>query len=252
MRTFLLLAFAPALAACNPQASPTGAGAAAPSGSEGAPEIAAAADAAPAAAAVAAEVAPDDATLVTPTTDDQKAIYALGVSAGRQLAPFNLTPEELRLYEAGVSASVLGMQPAIDADTYLPSVQQLARTRMRAAAQSYLDRAAQEAGAVKTESGLVYKSLQDGSGASPKATDIVNVRYRGTTITGHEVDAQSGSLPLGETMRCWNEGVQMMKVGGKARLVCPPQLAYGERGAPPKIPGDATLIFEIELLGIGD
>ena len=185
-------------------------------------------------------------------TDDQKAIYAFGVSTGRQMVLFNLTPEELRLYEAGVRASVLGTQPVIDADLYLPGVQNLARTRMRAAAQSYLDRAAQETGAVKTASGLVYKSLQDSSGASPKATDIVNVRYRGTTITGYEVDAQTGRLPLGETMQCWNEGLQMMKVGGKARLVCPPHLAYGERGAPPRIPGDTTLIFEIELLGIGD
>ncbi|HET9977644.1 MAG TPA: FKBP-type peptidyl-prolyl cis-trans isomerase [Burkholderiaceae bacterium] len=105
-------------------------------------------------------------------------------------------------------------------------------------------------------SGLVYKSHQDGKGASPQATDVVRVHYRGTFPDGKEFDSshkrgQPAEFPLNRVIRCWTEGVQMMKVGGKAQLVCPPGIAYGERGTPGgPIPPNATLHFEIELLGI--
>jgi FKBP-type peptidyl-prolyl cis-trans isomerase FkpA len=120
--------------------------------------------------------------------------------------------------------------------------------------QTYLDKAAAEPGAQKTASGLIYRELKPGTGASPKATDTVKVHYRGTLIDGKEFDSsydgQPIEFPLNRVIRAWTEGVQMMKVGGKAQLVCPANLAYGERGAPPDIPGGATLIFEVELLGI--
>ncbi len=111
-------------------------------------------------------------------------------------------------------------------------------------------------GAVKTTSGLVYRELQAGTGASPKATDMVKVHYRGTLINGTEFDSsykrnEPATFPLNQVIPCWTEGVQKMKIGGKSQLVCPSALAYGDRGAPPDIPGGATLIFEIELLGIG-
>ena len=119
---------------------------------------------------------------------------------------------------------------------------------------AYLEKAAAEPGAQKTASGLVYRDITAGSGASPKATDTVKVHYRGTLTNGKEFDSSYGhapaEFPLNRVIRCWTEGVQMMKVGGKARLVCPASIAYGESGAPPDIPGGATLIFEIELLGI--
>ena len=121
-------------------------------------------------------------------------------------------------------------------------------------AQAYLDKAAAEPGAQKTASGLIYRELKPGTGASPKATDTVKVHYRGTLIDGKEFDSSHGGqpieFPLNRVIRAWTEGVQMMKVGGKAQLVCPANLAYGERGAPPDIPGGATLVFEVELLGI--
>ena len=110
--------------------------------------------------------------------------------------------------------------------------------------------------ALAADSGLVYKSLKDGSGASPAATDTVRVHYRGTFPDGKEFDSsiargQPAEFPLNRVIKCWTEGVQKMKVGGKAQLVCPPEIAYGARGTPGgPIPPNATLHFEVELLGI--
>jgi FKBP-type peptidyl-prolyl cis-trans isomerase FkpA len=119
---------------------------------------------------------------------------------------------------------------------------------------AFLDTAAAEPGAQRTASGLVYRVITAGTGASPKATDTVKVHYRGTLTNGKEFDSSychaPAEFPLNMVIPCWTEGVQMMKVGGKSRLVCPASIAYGERGAPPDIPGGATLVFEIELLGI--
>jgi FKBP-type peptidyl-prolyl cis-trans isomerase FkpA len=119
-----------------------------------------------------------------------------------------------------------------------------------------LDKAAAEPGAVRTESGLVYRELTTGTGESPKPTDTVTVHYRGMLVNGTEFDSsykrnEPAGFLLNRVIPCWTEGLQKMKVGGKSRLVCPASLAYGDRGAPPSIPGGATLIFEVELLGIG-
>src|SRR5512133_1963719 len=124
-----------------------------------------------------------------------------------------------------------------------------------AATNDAIDKAAKEKGAVKTASGMVYQSLKDGSGKSPTARNTVEVNYRGTLPDGKEFDSsykrnQSISFPLSGVIPCWTEGVQKMKVGGKAKLVCPPELAYGSRGAGRDVPPNATLIFEVELLAI--
>ena len=124
------------------------------------------------------------------------------------------------------------------------------------AADATLQASAKEAGAVVTASGLVYKSLKDGTGASPKASDTVKVNYRGTFPDGKEFDSsykrnQAIEFPLGGVIACWTEGVQRMKVGGIAKLTCPASIAYGARGAGGGvIPPNATLLFEVELLGI--
>ena len=115
--------------------------------------------------------------------------------------------------------------------------------------------AAKEAGAVVTATGLVYRSLKDGTGASPKASDRVKVHYRGTFPDGKEFDSSykrndAIEFPLNGVIPCWSEGVQRMKVGGKAKLTCPSAIAYGERGAGGVIPPNATLLFEVELLAI--
>jgi FKBP-type peptidyl-prolyl cis-trans isomerase FkpA len=109
---------------------------------------------------------------------------------------------------------------------------------------------------VTTASGIVFESMQNGSGASPKATDTVKVHYRGTFPDGREFDSsykrgQPTEFPLNRVIPCWTEAVQMMKPGGKARITCPPRLAYGEAGAGGVVPPNATLVFEIELISVG-
>ena len=115
--------------------------------------------------------------------------------------------------------------------------------------------AAKEAGATVSKTGLVYRSLKDGTGAQPVATDKVKVHYKGTFPDGREFDSsykrnEPTEFPLNRVIPCWTEGVQLMKVGGKAKLTCPSAIAYGDRGAGSVIPPNATLQFEIELLAI--
>ena len=197
----------------------------------------------------------------TPQTDDQKTFYALGLTLGRQIQVFDMTPEELEFVKAGMTASVTGKEPAVDIQAFGPKLPELARTRSTARAEkekekskSFLEQAAKEKGAVRTESGLIYTSLTEGTGQQPSATDIVKVNYRGTLPDGTEFDSsykrnEPAQFPLNGVIKCWTEGVQKMKVGGKAKLVCPSDLAYGDRGTP-GIPGGSALVFEVELLEV--
>jgi FKBP-type peptidyl-prolyl cis-trans isomerase FkpA len=137
----------------------------------------------------------------------------------------------------------------------LAAVAGLALIGSAAAQSDTAAKAAKEPGAVVTESGLVFRSLKEGKGPSPQATDTVRVHYKGTLPDGKEFDSsysrgQPAEFPLNRVIKCWTEGVQKLKVGGKARLTCPPGIAYGERGAGGVIPPGATLLFEVELLGI--
>jgi FKBP-type peptidyl-prolyl cis-trans isomerase FkpA len=119
-----------------------------------------------------------------------------------------------------------------------------------------LKAAASETGAVTTASGLVFRTLKEGKGASPKATDTVKVHYRGTFTDGREFDSSykggnPATFPLNRVIKCWTEGVQMMKVGSTARLTCPAAIAYGDKGAGGgQIPPGSILRFEVELLAI--
>jgi len=195
-------------------------------------------------------------------TDDQKTLYALGLVISQNLTSFNLNATELEAVLAGVSDGVLKKEYKVDVQTYGPKITALQTARASAAAsvekkagQAYLDKAAAEKGATRTTSGLIITTLKPGTGASPKATDRVKVHYHGTLTDGTVFDSsvQRGEpivLPLTGVIRCWTEGVLLMKVGGKSRLVCPSDIAYGDQGRPPVIKGGATLVFEVELLEI--
>jgi FKBP-type peptidyl-prolyl cis-trans isomerase FkpA/FKBP-type peptidyl-prolyl cis-trans isomerase FklB len=195
-------------------------------------------------------------------TDEQKTLYAVGLAVAGSLSPFALSPADLELVKAGLTDGVLNRQHQVDLQAYGPKIQELPRARAsvvaageQKAGQAIVDKAAAEKGATKTASGLVIVPIKPGTGASPKATDRVKVHYHGTLADGTVFDSsvqrgEPATFPLNGVVPCWTEGLQLMKVGGKSRLVCPAAIAYGDRGAPPRIKPGATLTFEVELLEI--
>ena len=196
------------------------------------------------------------------TTDEQKTFYALGLAIGQNLGSFNLSAAELELVTAGLTDAVLNRPRKAELPAFLPKVQELQKQRLAAvaavekkAAQAFLDKAAAEKGATRTSSGLVVSVIKAGNGAAPKAGDAVKVHYHGTLTDGTVFDSsvqrgEPATFPLNGVIPCFAEGIQLMKVGGKSKLVCPADLAYGDRGAPPRIKPGATLVFEIELIDI--
>ena len=195
-----------------------------------------------------------------PSTDEQKALYAIGVTIGRQLEFFAFTADELDYVQQGIADKANGKKVIAEPEAYGRQISELAQTRMKASAEKekgkskdFIENAAKEKGAQKTESGLIYIPITAGTGKQPKTTDVVKVHYTGTLVDGKEFDSsikrgQPIEFPLNQVIKCWSEGVSKMKVGGKAKLVCPSNIAYGDEGRPPVIPGGATLIFEVELL----
>jgi FKBP-type peptidyl-prolyl cis-trans isomerase len=199
---------------------------------------------------------------VEPTTEEQKTLYALGVFLSQQVDVFALTPEELAMVQRGLADGVANNKPAVEADNYKEKLQALAQARMEVASKksaeagtAYVEKASKEAGATKTASGMVIKHTQPGTGAQPAATDQVKVHYEGRLIDGKVFDSsikrgEPATFPLNGVIPCWTEGVQAMKVGGKAQLTCPADLAYGPNGHPPAIPPQSTLVFDVELIEI--
>lgn len=216
----------------------------------------------PAPAAAPAATAPAPAPAAEDPAEREKTFYALGQAVSRQLSVFEMTESELKLVQEGLADGVMGRPAKAKAEDYMPKVQEIARARMAAAGEkekaagaAFAEKAAAETGAQKTTSGLVYKETQPGTGESPKATDRVKVHYTGKLTDGSVFDSsvergQPAEFPLNGVIPCWTEGVQKMKVGGKAQLVCPASIAYGENGAPPRIKPGATLVFDVELLAI--
>ena len=195
-------------------------------------------------------------------TEEEKTLYALGAAVARNVSEFQLSESELKVVQAGFADEALGKPTQIEPSEYFPQIRALQTTRVAAAAavqkkagDEFLAKAAAEKGAVKTTSGLVIKELRPGKGASPKPENTVEVQYHGTLIDGTVFDSslknkEPVTFQLDGVIPCWTEGLQLMKVGGKSRLVCPASIAYGERGAPPSIKPNSTLIFEVELLAI--
>jgi FKBP-type peptidyl-prolyl cis-trans isomerase FkpA len=196
-----------------------------------------------------------------PKQVDPNTFYAIGLGLSKQISTFNLTPAELDQVKQGLTDGITGTTPRVSLDDYHKKIQELFASRrdamgekLAASTKEFLDKAAKEKGAIKTRSGLVFLSLKEGTGAGPAATDKVKVNYRGMFIDGKEFEnsyrrGQPNEFAMNKVMPCLAEGVAMMKAGGKARLVCPPDLAYGERGYGP-VPANATLVYEVELLDV--
>ena len=194
-------------------------------------------------------------------TEEKKTLYALGVAVGQNLAQFQLTAEELRVVQQGLADMALKVEPKVDMQEYGPKLQGFAKARMskvaeveKTAGAEFLEAQAAMDGAMRKESGLIITEMTAGTGASPSATDRVTVHYHGTLRDGTVFDSsvdrgEPATFGLNRVIPCWTEGVQLMKVGGKSRLVCPPDIAYGDGGGP-GIPGGATLVFEVELIEI--
>jgi FKBP-type peptidyl-prolyl cis-trans isomerase FkpA/FKBP-type peptidyl-prolyl cis-trans isomerase FklB len=197
-----------------------------------------------------------------PANDDQKTLYALGLAISQSLGTFSLSEAELDMVKNGLTDGVLKRPPKADLQTFGPKIQQLQQARVALVAEgekkagaAFLTKAASEKGSTKTESGIVITTIKPGTGATPKATDTVKVHYHGTLTDGTVFDSsvkrgEPATFPLNKVIKCWTEGVQQIKVGGKSRLVCPSNLAYGDGGSPPIIKPGSTLVFEVELLEV--
>ncbi|RMH20498.1 MAG: FKBP-type peptidyl-prolyl cis-trans isomerase [Acidobacteria bacterium] len=200
--------------------------------------------------------------------DDQRAIYAIGVflaqQASQQIGPFYLSEDEKELVLDGFRDGLLGNEPRVSLQEYGPKVQALMQARSsqasaaeKTASAAFVEKMKSEPGAETSESGLVFIPIVEGTGASPGASDKVKVHYHGTLRDGTVFDSsvergQPIELGLNQVIPCWTEGMQKMKVGGKAKLICPSDIAYGDQGRPPSIPGGATLVFEVELIDVVD
>ncbi|HET6439809.1 MAG TPA: FKBP-type peptidyl-prolyl cis-trans isomerase [Anaeromyxobacter sp.] len=195
--------------------------------------------------------------------DADQALNAIGHQLTKSLGQLALTPAEFDKVVAGMREEFSGKAKPGD-DKSQENLRTFVQARFAAAAEKekargskFLEDAAKEKGALKTANGTVVVPVKEGSGASPGATDTVKVNYTGTFVDGTVFDASSrhGATPAefslgGGVIPCWSEALQKMKVGGKAKVVCPPAAAYGERGSPPVIPANATLAFQIELVDV--
>ncbi|MCG3778881.1 MAG: FKBP-type 22 kDa peptidyl-prolyl cis-trans isomerase [Nitrospira sp.] len=197
-----------------------------------------------------------------PANDEQKTLYALGLAISQSLGAFNLNESELELVKSGITDGVFKKTPKVDLQAFGQKIQLLQQARAsviataeKKAGAAFLAKAAAEPGAKKTESGAILTMIKEGKGATPKATDTVKVHYHGTLTDGTVFDSsvkrgEPATFGLNQVIKCWTEGVQLMKVGSKGKLTCPSSLAYGDKGAPPTIKPGSTLVFEVELLEI--
>ena len=197
-----------------------------------------------------------------PETEDQKTVYAMGYSLAASLDRFALTPAEIDLMIAGLRDGAAGTASKVPIDEYGPKISSFGQTRSVAAAavekksaDEFLAKEAAASGATKSSTGLVKRVITEGKGASPKPEDTVKVHYHGTLRDGTVFDSsvdrkEPAEFPLNRVIPCWTEAVGGMKVGEKAHITCPSDIAYGDRGFPPKIKGGAALAFDVELLEI--
>ena len=207
------------------------------------------------------QAAPQSTTANALQTDDQKILYTLGQILGRDIESARLTEAEMASVLLGISDSALHRPAKVNIDQYGPQLQAFMDAHIKAAAagelkesEAFLEEQAKAQGAVRTPSGIILREITPGTGDTPTAQDTVKVHYHGTLRDGSVFDSsvnrgQPATFRLNQVIPCWTEGVQHIKVGGKTRLTCPPNLAYGADGRP-GIPGNAVLTFEVELLEV--
>jgi FKBP-type peptidyl-prolyl cis-trans isomerase FkpA len=195
-------------------------------------------------------------------SEDDKTFYAMGFMLGGNLQRLSLSDKELQALYKGISMASKNEKSEVDMATYQNKIQEVFKSRMdkvaakeKESGKAFIEKFIKDESATKTESGLAYKVLKEGTGATPGAEDTVEVHYHGTLADGTVFDSsvergKTISFPLNRVIRGWTEGLQTMKEGGKTKFVIPSELAYGEAGAPPKIPGGATLVFEVELFKV--
>jgi FKBP-type peptidyl-prolyl cis-trans isomerase FkpA/FKBP-type peptidyl-prolyl cis-trans isomerase FklB len=195
-------------------------------------------------------------------TDDQKTIYAMGYSLAGSLDRFALSPAEIDLMIAGLRDGASGATAKVPIDEFGPKISAFGQARSvvaagveKKSADEFLAKEAAAPGTTKSATGLVKRVVTEGKGATPKADDTVKVHYHGTLRDGSVFDSsverkEPAEFPLNRVIPCWTEAVQTMKVGEKAHITCPSEIAYGDRGFPPKIKGGAALAFDVELLEI--
>ncbi len=202
---------------------------------------------------------------VETATEVEKASYLLGFNQGQGLQAQTLDTVDMDAVLAGLTDFVAGNASKVDMEqaqalitnlqTLVQAKQQQAQQSINAEATAYRDEYASKEGVTKTESGLMYEVLKAGDGPKPGPNDTVVTHYHGTLISGEVFDSsvdrgQPATFPVGGVIRGWTEALQLMNVGSKWKLVIPPELAYGERGAGQMIGPNATLVFEVELLEI--
>jgi len=202
------------------------------------------------------------ATSKAPMSEDDKVIFAVGEILSGSVKPFAFTPHEMELVSEGFSAGMHGKKTDVDAESYRAKIQALLTDRVtkgvaaaKASGAAYRTKAAAAKGATTTSTGIVMNTAQPGTGPSPGPDDTVKVNYEGRLIDGTVFDSSKKhgeplSFKVSGVVPCWSEALQHMSVGAKVNLVCPPELAYGDRGSPPQIPGGSTLVFDVELLSI--
>jgi FKBP-type peptidyl-prolyl cis-trans isomerase len=212
-----------------------------------------------------AAVAQDKPAAPADPADDLKTLQFLGQAVSSKIKQFEFTPDEAKAIVKGFSESLAGSGPKLTPDeeramggklnALLAKKQEGIVAKQKDAAKPFLEKMSKEIGAQKLPSGVIYIPVKEGTGVTPTAADMVKVHYHGTFPDGKVFDSSvergtPAEFPLGGVIPCWTEGVQKIKVGGKAKLVCPSDTAYGDQGAGGTIPGGSTLVFEVELLEI--